>query len=119
MQETNVLKTLHAKLAASQALVFFVLGAVFLLETERISEDSRFLELAAALVIGTVLFSLLAEWLIFRVFTRRLRALTEAVERFRESGFVQPVRLASVNPKGDDIDQLGVAVQEMSERIAQ
>jgi len=32
---------------------------------------------------------------------------------------VQPIRLKSVNPKGDDIDKLGVAVQEMSERIAQ
>ena len=56
--------------------------------------------------------------MIFRVLTRRVRALTDAVDRFRESGFVQPIRLASANPKGDDIDRLGVAVQEMSERIA-
>lgn len=57
--------------------------------------------------------------MIFRVLTRRVRALTDAVDRFRESGFAQPIRLASANPKGDDIDRLGVAVQEMSERIAQ
>src|SRR5438552_18315507 len=119
MQEANVLKTLHAKLAGTQAIVFFLLGAVFLLVTERIFEGRRFLELATDLVIGAVLFSLLAGLLIFQVLTRRLRALTAAVDRFREGGFAQPIRLASVNPKGDDIDQLGVAVQEMSERIAQ
>ena len=119
MQEINVLKTLYAKLAGTQAIVFFFLGAVFLLATQRIFEGLRFLELATDLVIGAVLFSLLAGLLIFQVLTRRLRALTAAVDRFRESGFVQPIRLASVNPKGDDIDQLGVAVQEMSERIAQ
>lgn len=119
MQETNVLKTLHAKVAGSQAIVFFVLGAVFLLATERLLESRRFLELATDLVIGTVLFSLLAGLLIFQVLTRRLRALTEAVDRFREGGFVQPIRLASANSKGDDIDQLGLAVQEMSQRIAQ
>ncbi len=119
MQAANVLKTLYAKLAGTQAIVFFFLGAVFLLATERIFEGRRFLELATDLVIGAVLFSLLAGLLIFQVLTRRLRALTQAVDRFRESGFVQPIRLASVNPKGDDIDKLGVAVQEMSERIAQ
>ena len=119
MQEANVLKTLHAKLAGTQAIVFFLLGAVFLLVTERIFEGRRFLELATDLVIGTVLFSLLAGLLIFQLLTRRLRALTAAVDRFREGGFVQPIRLKSVNPKGDDIDKLGVAVQEMSERIAQ
>ena len=119
MQEANVLKTLHAKLAGTQAIVFFLLGAVFLLVTERIFEGRRFLELATDLVIGAVLFSLLAGLLIFQLLTRRLRALTAAVDRFREGGFVQPIRLKSVNPKGDDIDKLGVAVQEMSERIAQ
>src|SRR6266849_8763889 len=119
MQETNVLKTLYAKLVGTQAIVFFVLGAVFLLATEHIFEGRRFLELATDLVIGAVSFSLLAGLLIFHVLTRRLRALTDAVDRFRESGFAQPIRLASVNPKGDDIDQLGVAVQEMSGRIAQ
>jgi len=119
MQETNVLRTLYAKLAGTQAIVFFLLGVVFLLATQRIFEGGRFLELATDLVIGAVLFSLLAGLLIFQVLTRRLRALTAAVDRFRESGFVQPIRLASINPKGDDIDQLAVAVQEMSERIAQ
>jgi signal transduction histidine kinase len=119
MQETNVLKGLYAKLAGTQAILFFFLGAVFLLAIERIFEGRRFLELAADLVIGAVLLSLLAGLLIFHVLTRRVRSLTEAVDRFRESGFVQPIRLESANPKGDDVDQLGVAVQEMSERIAQ
>jgi signal transduction histidine kinase len=57
--------------------------------------------------------------LIFQVLTRRLRALTEAIDRFRDTGFVHPIRLGSIKPNGDDIDRLGAAVQEMSERIAQ
>ncbi|MEO8674815.1 MAG: ATP-binding protein [Casimicrobiaceae bacterium] len=56
----------------------------------------------------------------FKTFsTRRLRALAVAVDRFRDSGFTQPIRLASANSNGDDIDRLGANVQEMSERIAE
>src|SRR4029450_3758091 len=63
--------------------------------------------------------SLLAALLVFNFLTRRLRVLAAAVDRFRDSGFTQPIRLAGVNSTGDDIDRLGAAVQEMSERIAE
>ena len=112
-------KTLSAKLAGAQALVFFALGVGFILATERMFESQRLLELATDLGIGVAVFSVLAALLVFNFLTRRLRVLAIAVDRFRDSGFTQPIRLASANPRGDDIDRLGAAVQEMSERIAE
>jgi signal transduction histidine kinase len=113
-----VFKTLYAKLAGAQALVFFVLGVAFILATERMLEGRRLLELATDLVIGAVVFSLLAALIVFHILTRRLRALAMAVDGFRNTGFTRAIRLDAVNPAGDDIDRLGAAVQEMSERIA-
>jgi signal transduction histidine kinase len=112
-------KTLSAKLAGTQAMVFFALGVGFILATERIFEGQRLLELATDLGIGVVVSSLLAALLVFNFLTRRLRVLAVAVDRFRDSGFTKPIHLASANPRGDDIDRLGAAVQEMSERIAE
>ena len=112
-------KTLSTKLAGAQAIVFFALGVGFILATERMFEGQRLLELATDLGIGVVVFSLLAALLVFNFLTRRLRVLAVAVDRFRDSGFTQPIHLTSANPKGDDIDRLGAAVQEMSERIAE
>jgi signal transduction histidine kinase len=112
-------KTLSGKLAGAQAIIFFALGVGFILATERMFESRRLLELATDLVIGVIVFSLLAALLVFNFLTRRLRVLAVAVDRFRDSGFTQPVRLPSANPTGDDIDRLGAAVQEMSERIAE
>ena len=112
-------KTLSTRLAASQAILFFVLGVGFIVATERIFEGGRLLELATDLGIGVVVFSLFAALLVFNFLTRRLRALAVAVDRFRDSGFTEPIRLASASSNGDDIDRLGANVQEMSERIAE
>jgi signal transduction histidine kinase len=114
-----VFKTLSTKLAGAQAIVFFTLGVGFILATERMLEGRRLLELATDLAIGVIVFSALAALLVFNFLTRRLRRLAVAVERFRDSGFTQPIRLASADPTGDDIDRLGAVVQEMSERIAE
>jgi signal transduction histidine kinase len=114
-----VFKTLSARLAASQAILFFILGVGFILATERIFEGGRLLELATDLAIGVVVFSLFASLLVFNFLTRRLRVLAVAVDRFRDSGFSEPIRLESAPANGDDIDRLGANVQEMSERIAE
>lgn len=111
-------RTLFAKLAGAQVLLFFALGVAFILATERMLEGHRLVELATKLIIGAVVFSLLAALLVFNLLTRRLRALSAAVQRFRDSGFTKPIHLASASATGDDIDRLGAAFQEMSERIA-
>jgi signal transduction histidine kinase len=109
---------LSTKLAGAQALVFFALGAVFIIATERMLEGRRLVELAAELLVGAVVFSLLAALLVFHLLTRRLRVLSEAVEAFRASGFTRPMQLRSADAGGDDIGRLTAAVQEMSQRIA-
>jgi signal transduction histidine kinase len=109
---------LSTKLAGAQALMFFALGAVFIIATEHMLEGRRLVELAAELLVGAVVFSLLAALLVFHLLTRRLRALTEAVETFRASGFTRPMQLRSADAAGDDIGRLSAAVQEMSQRIA-
>lgn len=118
MSASNPLRTLYAKLAGGQVMLFCALGVAFLLTADRVVEGHGFVELAADLIIAAVLFSLLTGLLIFQVLTRRLRKLIDAIARFRESGFVEPIRLDAANAAGDDIDALGAAVQEMSQRIA-
>ncbi|HEY0722802.1 MAG TPA: ATP-binding protein, partial [Pyrinomonadaceae bacterium] len=118
MREITLRRTLFAKLAGAQAFLFFVLGAVLLVAIDRGFDTRQLLELTVGLAIAAVLSSVLAAALIFHAWSRRLRALTEAVDRFREGGFAEPLRLTSFDANGDDVDQLAIAVQEMSERIA-
>ncbi len=65
-----------------------------------------------------VLLALAVGVLSFAWLTRRLTRLTAAVESFRESGFEAPAGLAGWRRGGDEIDRLGVAFEEMSQRIA-
>ena len=67
------------------------------------------LGLLIALATGVLSFA----WL-----TRRLRRLTQAVDQFRDEGFQAPMKLAGWRRGGDEIDRLGVTVEEMSQRIA-
>lgn len=110
--------SLLRKLALMLMLLFCgVVGAIMLAQ-EKMPEARRLLELASELVIGSIAFSLLAALIVFRLLTRRLRVLNSAVKGFRASRFAHPVRIPSANPEGDEIDQLGAAVEEMSDRIS-
>lgn len=77
--------------------------------TVRLALFAGGLGLLAALAVGMLSFA----WL-----TRRLRRLTLAVDRFRDGGFDSPMKLAGWRRGGDEIDRLGVTVEEMSQRIA-
>jgi signal transduction histidine kinase len=113
-----MLRNTGAKIAAVQALLYFAVGAGFVLTTGRLFEGRRLVEVVTALVVGAAVIALLAALLVFGLLTRRLRELTTAIEHFRAGGFTRPIRLTSARASGDDIDRLGAAVQEMSERIA-
>ncbi len=65
-----------------------------------------------------LLVALAAGVLSFAWLTRRLRRLTQAVDQFRDDGFDSPMKLAGWRRGGDEIDRLGVTVEEMSQRIA-
>ncbi|MGU7779193.1 sensor histidine kinase [Burkholderia sp. PU8-34] len=113
-----MLTTLYGRLAAVLMAVFVAIGAIMILASQRMLETQRLFELATDLVVGTVLFSLIAALVVFRFLTLRLRRLAAAVEAFRASGFTSPVRIDPAGASDDEIGQLVAAFQEMSERIA-
>jgi signal transduction histidine kinase len=112
-----ILRSLYGKIALVLMAVFFAVGAAMILATEHMIEVERLVDLATALIIGTVAFSLGAALIVFRFLTHRLRALAESIEAFRAGGFARPARVPEADPAGDEIDRLGSAFQEMSERI--
>jgi signal transduction histidine kinase len=83
-------------------------------------EGSYLLRLSLWGIPAGLLFLLAAALFLFGLLTRRLRALTSAVERFRDGGFAAPVTVPrrAVSPSGDEIDRLGEAFEEMSGRMA-
>jgi signal transduction histidine kinase len=113
-----VLKSLSGKLGVALMIVFGVVGAVVIFAKETMPDLPRVLELGTDLIIGAVAFSLMAALIVFYFLTRRLRALAAAMDAFRAGGFTEPVKFASMDSRGDEIDRLGATFQEMSQRIA-
>jgi signal transduction histidine kinase len=66
--------------------------------------------LIVAAIVGVVLFSLL---------TRRLRALSGAMDEFRSGNFTDPVSLDVARGGDDEIDRLAATFKDMSDRINQ
>lgn len=79
---------------------------------------SYILKLGASAVLAILLFASLAGLVLFALLTRRFRRLTAAVEGFRQSDFVQEPPVFEAARRPDEIDRLGLAFQQMSERIA-
>jgi signal transduction histidine kinase len=111
-------RTLYGKLASVLMTVFIAISAIMILASQKMLEAQRLFELATDLIIGTVVFSLMAALIVFRFLTIRLRMLSESIEAFRASGFTTPVPLALPGNLDDEIYRLSAAFQEMSERIA-
>lgn len=97
-------------------LVFALVGTALLFAKETMPDLKRVLELSADLILGAVAFTLLTTLIIFFFLIRRLRALAAAVDAFRSRDFAEPLTLKA-DSNGDEIDRLGVAFREMSERI--
>jgi signal transduction histidine kinase len=116
--DRHIFATLYSRLAAVLMALFIAIGAIMMVASQRMLETQRLFELATDLVVGTVLFSLIAALVVFRFLTIRLRRLASAIEMFRASGFATPVRIETVGKSDDEIGQLIAAFQEMSERIA-
>ena len=110
-----MLRSLYGKLAIALMLVFFALGAAFIVATEQMLEGRRLLELAADLVIGAIAFSLLAALIVFNLLTRRLRLLAAQMDAFRTHGLSQPMRGLTARPEGDEIDRLVIAYMRVRE----
>lgn len=112
-----MIHSLYGRIAAVLMVVFFVLAAVSQLATETMFEVDHLVALATHLVIAAVAFSLGAAFIVFKLLTQRLRTLADAVDRFRATGFTQPVRAPALAGSGDEIDRLSASFRELSERI--
>ena len=113
----GILRSLYGRIALVLMAVFFAVGAGMIFATQHMIAVEQLVDLATALIIGTVAFSLGAALIVFKFLTQRVRSLAEAIDAFRAGGFTQPARVPSADPEGDEIDRLGNAFQEMSERI--
>ncbi len=112
-----MLHTLYGRISLVLTLVFFALGAVMIVATQHMFELKHLADLATALIVGSVAFSLGAALIVFKLLTERLSVLAEAMDAFRVSGLSQAVELPPGDPRGDEIDRLGHAFGEMSEHI--
>ena len=107
-------------LGALEGYVYIVLGGEKHDSVARMVQGSFILRLAAGVAGVSALVSLAAGFLSFNWLTRRLRRLGDIVNAFRQSDFREPVRLPQWRrTSGDEIDDLGLTFERMSERIAE
>lgn len=111
-------RSLSRKLAVTLTLTFGVVFALGMLAAERMLNIHRALELGAEVLGASIVFLLLAAVLLFVLVTRRLGVLAQAIDTFLASNFTRPPQTALGDPRGDEIDRIGAAFFEMSERIA-
>ena len=103
---------------AHAGYLYVVLGGEEYESVAGLLSGSYILRLAIGAGSMGVLVALAVGVLSFAWLTRRLTRLTAAVESFREAGFETPMKLSGWRRSGDEIDRLGVAFEEMSQRIA-
>ncbi len=98
--------------------LYVVLGGEEYESVVGLVSGSYILRLALGVGGAGLLVALAAGILSFAWLTGRLGRLTAAVDGFREGGFQAPMVLSGWRRDGDEIDRLGIAVEEMSQRIA-
>jgi signal transduction histidine kinase len=83
-------------------------------------QRSYVFRLSAGITVAALLLTIALGALSFNWLTARLRRLASHMAQFRQAAFARPLKLPGWrrDNKGDEIDQLGLAFEEMSERIA-
>ncbi len=101
--------------------LYVVLGGEAFNSVVQMIQDSYILRLAAGVGLASLALALIAGLLSFNWLTRRLRRLSAAVEAFKQGDFQSAISLASWRhgPGGDEIDELGMTVEQMSQRIVE
>jgi signal transduction histidine kinase len=96
-----------------------VLGGEAFDSVAQLIQDSYILRLAVGAGLASLALALVAGLLSFNWLTRRLRRLSAAVEAFKRGEFQAAMNLGSWRrgPRGDEIDALGITVEQMSQRI--
>lgn len=102
-----------------RAYLYIILGGEEYDSIAQMVQGSYILKLSVSAILAILLFALLAGLMLFALLTRRLRRLTTAVESFRQSDFIDAPLVFKGAQGADEIDRLGQAFQQMSERIVQ
>ncbi len=99
--------------------LYVVLGGEAFDSVAQMIQESYILRLTAAVAVASLAFSMIAGLVSFNWLTRRLRRLGAAVEAFKRDEFQAPMSLGTWrrNTGGDEIDELGITVEQMSQRI--
>lgn len=111
-------RSLSRKLAVTLTLTFGAVFALGMFAAERMLDFRRALELGVEALGASAVFLLLTALLLFLLVTRRLHLLAAAIDAFLASNFTKPPRNFPGDPDGDEIDRLGAAFVDMSERIS-
>jgi hypothetical protein len=113
-----MLSTLSGRLALMLAPLFLAGGALLVGLSLRMPELPQLVAVGAELLAAAVAFALLAALLVFRLLTRRLQRLAEAIEAFRDGCFRRPVALAWARENGDEIDRLARDFEQMAAHMS-
>lgn len=101
--------------------LYIVLGGEEFDSVVALFQRSQVLRLSAGITIAALLLTIVIGALSFNWLTRRLRLLSSHMSTFRRSGFTDLPTLPNwrSDSTGDEIDQLGRAFGEMSDRITE
>lgn len=96
--------------------LYIVLGGENYDNVVEMIKDSYILRLLFWIGISAFILSLCAGLLSFNWLTRRIRIMSNAVEGFKNSEFKTPITLPGWkrNPGGDEIEQMGKTIEQMS-----
>jgi signal transduction histidine kinase len=104
-----------------EGYLYVILGGEEYDSAAQMLRGSYILRLSTGVVVGGVLFAMLAGLVLFNLLTRRLKRLASTMEAFKQSDFseslTQPVRVEGL--ARDEIDQIGETFHHMMSHIVQ
>ena len=102
---------------SARQYLYVILGGEAYDSVRALLRESYFGEITLAGAAAILVFGLLTGTLVFHLLTRRLRRLSEVMDRFRASGFREHRPYAPETSDNDEVDRLGGAFDAMAGRI--
>ena len=112
------MNSLYARVALLLGAALVVFGTVLLTVTHPPPDAASWLATLGNLLIGAIVFALLAALGVSQLLTQRLTRLADAVDTFERGGFATPLRVPGADAQGDAAARLEAHVEAMSGRIA-
>ena len=75
------------------------------------------LQVGTATIVASFVLAAIAGLILFALLTKRLQRLIEAVRIYRKSSFQGRIEVPTPTVQRDEIDELGMAIRDMSQRI--